>query len=106
MKKVWLTSIILSGAMAAGLYAQQSTTASSNSDKVTVQGCVERGGSQASTAGTTGTTGSTATGSTAEAGSTMAGAQFVLTNVSNSNTAATTAGTTGTTGSTANPSSA
>lgn len=106
MKKVWLTSIILSGAMAAGLYAQQSTTApSSTSDKVTVQGCVERAGSQASTAGTTGTTGSTATGSTAEAGSTMAGAQFVLTNVSNSNTPSTTAGTTGTTGSTATPSS-
>lgn len=103
MKKVWLTSIILSGAMAAGLYAQQSTT--SNNDKVTVQGCIQRAGSQASTAGTTGTTGSTATGSTAESGS-MSGAQFVLTNVSNSNTSSSTAaGTTGTTGSTASSAS-
>ena len=103
MKKVWFTSVILSGAMAAGLYAQQSTTASSaNSDHVTVQGCVERAGST----GATGTTGSTATTSStatsgSTAGSSMAGGQFVLTNVSNSNTASTTAGTTGTTSSTA-----
>lgn len=105
MKKVWFTSVILSGAMAAGLYAQQSTTASSaNNDHVTVQGCVERAGAQSSTAGTTGTTGSTAT-TGSETGSTVAGGQFVLTNVSNSNTASTTAGTTGTTGSTAASSS-
>lgn len=102
MKKVWFTSVILSGAMAAGLYAQQSTTASSSSnDHVTVQGCVERA-SLSGTTGTTGTTGSTATtGSTtttgSTAGSSMAGGQFVLTNVSNSNSASTTAGTTGST---------
>ena len=102
MKKVWFTSVILSGAMAAGLYAQQSTTASSaNNDHVTVQGCVERAGAQSSTTGTTGSTATTGS----ETGSTVAGGQFVLTNVSNSNTASTTAGTTGTTGSTAASSS-
>ncbi|MGH9408474.1 MAG: hypothetical protein ACRD1V_03385 [Vicinamibacterales bacterium] len=97
-KTLFATSVVLSGLMAAGVYAQQSQMGTSSSNaKVTVTGCVEHG-TQSGATGTTGTTGSTATSGTSTTAneSSLNNSNFVLTNVSNSNSSSTAAGSTAT----------